>query len=513
MRSMISLLSGVGLVLTGFAFAYSAETESNLKLEANGSGDQMNVIYILADDHRYDVMGFLDHPFVQTPVMDSMAEKGVYFKNAFVTTSLCSPSRASILTGQYMHQHGVVDNNNLARPGTVFFPQYLQQVGYQTAFIGKWHMGGHSDDPRPGFDHWVSFKGQGHYNPPEKSLWTLNVNGKSVPQEGYITDELTDYAVNWLKEERDDSKPFCMYLSHKAVHGMFYPAERHAGRYKDEKMPVPSTMANTDENYAGKPMWLKNQRNSWHGVDFAYHQDTNIEEHYQLYCEALLAVDESIGRVWSYVKEAGLEDNTLIIYMGDNGFQWGEHGLIDKRTAYEASMRVPMLAYCPSKFPAGTVVDEVVANIDIAPTILAAAGLKSPPQMDGRSFLGMVAGEEETEKWRDYLLYEYYWEWNFPHTPTTFAIRGDRYKFIQYHGIWDTDELYDLQNDPDEKENLVNKPEHKELVRDLRIRLHELLATTGGDQVPFGRKMGSGANLRNREGSNAADFPEDVFPE
>ncbi|MCA9038911.1 MAG: sulfatase [Planctomycetaceae bacterium] len=489
----------------------AADSDPRLKLEKINNDQQLNVVYILADDHRYDVMSFLDHPFVQTPVMDAMAEKGVYFKNAFVTTSLCSPSRASILTGQFMHQHGVVDNNNLAKKGTVFFPQYLQQAGYETAFIGKWHMGGHSDAPRPGFDYWVSFKGQGHYYPPENQKWSLNVNGKSVPQKGYITDELTDYALNWLKEDRDQEKPFCLYLSHKAVHGMFYPAERHAGRYKDKKMPVPSTMANTEENYKGKPMWLKNQRNSWHGVDFAYHQETDIEEHYRLYCEALLAVDESIGRVWNYLKEAGLEENTLIIYMGDNGFQWGEHGLIDKRTAYEASMRVPMLAYCPKLFSPGTVVDGVVANIDIAPSVLEAAGLETPNHMDGQSFLKLAAGDQDLSSWRDYLLYEYYWEWNFPHTPTTFALRGDRYKFIQYHGIWDTDELYDLKEDPEEKVNLINMPEHKELVRSLRKRLHEILAETGGDKVPFGQKMGAGANRRSRSGSEPATFPENVY--
>ncbi|MEZ6045709.1 MAG: sulfatase [Planctomycetaceae bacterium] len=511
MRSIYSLVCFLSCLCLGLGFLSAAEDQLDLNLEQIPGAKQRNVVFILADDHRYDVMSFLGHPFLETPVMDSMASQGVFFKNAFVTTSLCSPSRASILTGQYMHQHGVVDNNNLAREGTVFFPQYLQKAGYQTAFIGKWHMGGHSDAPRPGFDHWVSFKGQGHYYPPEKQSWTLNVNGKSVPQKGYITDELTDYALNWLEEERDTSKPFCMYLSHKAVHGMFYPAERHAGRYKDKKMPVPSTMANTEENYKDKPMWLRNQRNSWHGVEFAYHQETDIEEHYQLYCEALLAVDESIGRVWSYLKQAGLEKDTIIIYMGDNGFQWGEHGLIDKRTAYEASMRVPMLAYCPDLFSPGTVVEDVVANIDIAPTVLAAAGLQTPSHMDGKNFLQLAAGEEKSDSWRDYLLYEYYWEWNFPQTPTTFALRGDQYKFIQYHGIWDTDELYDLKNDPEEKVNLINKPEHKELVKKLRIRLHEILAETGGDKVPFGRKMGTGSNLRSRQGSEAADFPEDVL--
>ena len=320
-------------VLITFAFSSQAPA-AELELKKIERAKPLNVVFILSDDHRYDVMSFLGHPWVETPAMDAMAREGVYFKNAMVTTSLCSPSRASILTGQYMHNHGVVDNNVTTKPGTKFFPQYLQAAGYQTAYFGKWHMGGHSDAPRPGFDKWVSFRGQGHYYPPQHlRRWSLNVDGKSVPQKGYITDELTDYAVDWLNTIKDNDKPFFMYLSHKGVHGMFHPAKRHAGRYKDKPLPEPKTMANTPENYKDKPMWLKNQRNSWHGVDFAYHQDTDIAEHYRLYCEALLSVDESIARVRKWLEDNGLTDNTLVMYMGDNGFQWGEHGLVYKRTA------------------------------------------------------------------------------------------------------------------------------------------------------------------------------------
>ena len=289
----------ISLMCLLFCVLLSPVCAADLELEKIEGAKPRNVVFILADDHRYDVMGFLGHPWVETPAMDAMAKDGVYFKNAMVTTSLCSPSRASILTGQYMHNHGVVDNNVSAKPGTIFFPQYLQQAGYKTGFFGKWHMGGHSDDPRPGFDKWISFRGQGHYYPPKHlKNWSLNIDGKSVPQKGYITDELTDYAIEWLDDTvKPSGKPFFVYLSHKGVHGMFHPAERHAGRYKDKSMPIPKTMENTSENYFNKPMWLKNQRNSWHGVDFAYHQDTDIEEHYRLYCEALLSVDESIARV------------------------------------------------------------------------------------------------------------------------------------------------------------------------------------------------------------------------
>ena len=195
-------LASLTMILSAFFAAVptaSHLTAADLKVEKIDGAKALNVVFILSDDHRYDVMSFLGHPWVETPAMDAMARDGVYFENAMVTTSLCSPSRASVLTGQYMHNHGVVDNNVLTPEGTVFFPQYLQAAGYQTGYFGKWHMGGHSDAPRPGFDRWVSFRGQGHYNPPEHlKKWSLNVDGESVPQQGYITDELTDYAIDWL---------------------------------------------------------------------------------------------------------------------------------------------------------------------------------------------------------------------------------------------------------------------------------------------------------------------------
>ncbi len=486
---------------------------ADLTLEKIPGTKPLNVVFILSDDHRFDVMSFLGHPWVQTPAMDAMARDGVYFQNAVVTTSLCSPSRASILTGQYMHNHGVVDNNVLTKPGTIFFPQYLQAAGYQTAYFGKWHMGGHSDAPRPGFDRWVSFRGQGHYYPPTHlKKWSLNVDGKSVPQKGYITDEITDYAIDWLNgTKKQADKPFFMYLSHKGVHGMFHPAKRHAGKYKGKPFPTPKTMPNTKANYKDKPLWLKNQRNSWHGVDFAYHQDTDIAEHYRLYCEALLSVDESIGRVRKWLEENGVADNTLILYMGDNGFQWGEHGLIDKRTAYEASMRVPLLGVCPKLWKPGTKLPQVVANIDIAPTIFEAAGLKTPKQMDGRSFLQLAAGKVKPSAWRKNLLYEYYWEYNFPHTPTTFALRTPRYKFIQYHGIWDLDELYDLQTDPLEEHNLIFSKPHQQSIRKMRADLHKILADANANRVPFSYKRSMGANLLLSSGSKPAVFPPQLL--
>ena len=465
-----------------------------------------NVVFILSDDHRYDAMSFLNHQFARTPHMDAMAKNGVHLKNAFVGTSLCSPSRASILTGLYTFRHRVIDNNRMVPEGTLFFPQYLQAAGYATAFVGKWHMGAADDSPRPGFDRWVSFRGQGHYLPPNPN-YTLNVDGERVKQKGYITDELTDYAIDWLDEQDPAEKPFFLYLSHKAVHANFTPAERHEGSLDAAPFKRPASEADTAENYRGKPRWLRDQRNSWHGVDFPYHSALDIERYYKRYNEALMAVDDSLGRVMKQLDEMGIADETLVIYMGDNGFMFGEHGLIDKRVAYETSIRIPMLMQCPELFRGGTVVERVVANIDVAPTVLEAMGLAKPPHMDGQSFLPLGMGEDIP--WRDYFLYVYYWEKNFPHTPTQFALRGDRFKYITYYGLWDADELYDLQADPGETRNLLHEEEHARTAKEMEASLYQMMADLGGMTIPLNAPRGSSQNkrLRDRGGSEAADFP------
>lgn len=501
---------GCGIVLSIVAWAHGVEpVPATINPVTLKGAHPRNVVFILSDDHRYDAMSFLGHQFAETPHMDAMAKNGVYMKNALVTTSLCSPSRASILTGLYTFRHRVIDNNRLVPDGTIFFPQYLQAAGYATGFIGKWHMGGATDEPRPGFDHWVSFRGQGNYLPPSPD-YTLNVNGERVKQKGYITDELTDYAVDWMESQRDSNKPFFLYLSHKAVHANFTPAERHQGKFADLPFKRPASEANTEENYAGKPRWLEDQRNSWHGVDFPYHSDLDIEKYYKSYCEALCAVDDSVGRVMEQLKKMGIYDDTLVIYMGDNGFMFGEHGLIDKRVAYETSIRVPMLMQCPNLFSGGSVVEQVVANIDVAPTIMEAMGLQKPPHMDGQTMTPLAQGKQVP--WREYFLYNYYWEKNFPQSPTVFALRGQKYKYITYYGLWDTDELYDLESDPNEARNLINEPEMAEVVSDMEQRLYAMMDELGGMEIPLNQPSGRSNNLRLREraGESAADFPKSM---
>lgn len=473
------------LAIASLAFVLAAAGRPGASPQASAQrGAPRNVIFILSDDHRHDFMSFVPGapPFLQTPNLDRMAKQGVHFTNAFVTTALCSPSRASILTGQYAHRHGIVDNSSPIPSGTKFFPQDLQRAGYRTAYIGKWHMGEVDDVPQPGFDHWVSFRGQGVYTDP-----TLNINGKRQQVRGYTTDILTDHALEWLKRQSAGSskQPFFLYLSHKAVHAEFEAAPRHRGRYANAPIPYPDTMADTEANYRGKPRWVKEQRNSWHGVDFMYHGAMQFDGFYRAYAETLLALDDSVGRVLDFVDSAGLGASTLVVYMGDNGFLLGEHGLIDKRNAYEESMRVPMIAYAPGYAASGSTSAALVRNIDIAPTILELAGVTSSTGMDGRSIVPALRGQPAT--WEGEMVYEYYWEYAFPHTPTTLALRGDRYKFIYYPGVWDIQELYDLQADPKERHNLIDVPEHQKRVVQMRERLWDLLEKSGGMKVPIKR--------------------------
>jgi N-acetylglucosamine-6-sulfatase len=445
-----------------------------------------NLVLIVSDDHRYDLMGF--HPeapdWLETPNLDKLASQGAHLSNAFVTTSLCSPSRASILTGQYMHHHRVVDNQRPVAEGTMFFPQYLQGAGYHTAFIGKWHMGHDDDSPRPGFDHWVSFEGQGEYFNP-----TLNINGNKKQFKGYITDIVTNQAIEWFEEIRPKDKPFLLYLSYKAVHYPFLPAPRHHGRYQDKPIPYPETMANSEENYRSQSKWIRERRYGIHGIDHmetgAFDKDPvpSFDNLYWRFCETVHGLDENIGRVIETLEPSIA--NTIMMYMGDNGFALGEHGFYDKRDAFEESIRIPLLAYAPGRIKSGTVLSEMVQNIDIAPTLLSFAGVNVPPnapKMDGKSFAGLLLGEKTA--WRDHILYEYHWEWNFPATPTCFAIRTERYKYIYYHGIWDQNGFYDLKTDPHERHNLIKIPAYQDQVSHLRDQMFRELAISGGLIMP-----------------------------
>ncbi len=452
-----------------------------------------NVVFILTDDHRYNFIGALDHPWLKghTPNLDRFVRRGVHFRNAFVTSSLCSPSRATILTSLYMHSHGVQDNFSKLDPGLPTFPELLRRNGYRTGFFGKWHMGGSGDDPQPGFDHWLSFRGQGDYEDPE-----LNVNGSRRRVRGNMTDILTGEATHFMRDNA--SRPFCLYLSHKAVHAPFRPPDRHAGQFEGLTVPHPASMLYKEEFYRQWPEWVRRRRVTRHGVDGMFDSDEPFDVHYRRYCQCLAGVDDSLGSLWDQLESSRLLDDTLVIYMGDNGYLWGEHGLIDKRAMYEPSIRVPLLAHCPSLFGVSPrPVDSLALNLDIAPAILDAAGVAPPPSMQGRSLLPLATGRPPGD-WRREFLYEYAWEQDFPYTPNIAGLRTETHSLMHYPGIWDIPELYDLRADPEQIHNLlsdarqgprmrgryvnhVKDPDTRRLVEELQGRMARLLTRTGGD--------------------------------
>ncbi|GHV00660.1 acetylglucosamine-6-sulfatase [Bacteroidia bacterium] len=483
----------------------AAAPASGIERPAKNGNKPRNVIFILSDDHRFDFMGFMGTvPWLQTPAMDKMAREGAHIRNAFVTTSLSSPSRCSILTSLYTHEHTVVDNQASQPANLVFFPQYLQQAGYKTAFFGKWHMGTDDDMPRPGFDHWEGFRGQGtYYNV------MININGKRTKfsPELFSSDIITDHTIDFI--DANKKNPFFVYLSYKSVHSPFDASPSRKGMYQDKPIVYPPSfnvphygipqLPSKDAN--GKPLegrgwygpdrmpdWVKNQRESWHGVDYQYHGAKPYETDLRNYCEAITSMDDDIGRLMEYLKKEGLDRSTLVIYMGDNGFTWGEHGLIDKRTFYESSVRVPMLAYCPELIKPGTVVDQMVQNVDIGPTVMDACGIGKASQMRGSSFLPLVGGQK-VSGWRDRIFYEYYWEYDYPQTPTVIGVRTDRYKYIRYLGVWDTNEFYDLASDPHETMNLIDKPELQDTIKAMVGQMYDWLEGSGGMQIPLKRTI------------------------
>lgn len=424
-----------------------------------------NLLFVLVDDLRWDALGCTGHPFVKTPHIDRIAREGMLFRNAFVTTPLCSPSRASFLTGQYVRTHQIKGNGDNAALShkLVTFPRLLHEAGYRTAYIGKWHMGT-DDSPRPGFDRWVSFRGQGQYENP-----ALNIDGRQERREGYMTDLLTDFAIEFLGEQ--SPKPFCLYLAHKAVHGPFTPAPRHAGLFADQPIRRAASAADTLE---GKPMLrrpveepaAKKKKKQAGGQ--AGPSDELVRN--QLRC--LTAIDEGMGRILAALEQTRSLDNTLIVFTSDNGYFWGEHGLGDKRAAYEESIRIPLLARYPRLIRPGAIAEQMVLNIDIAPTMLEAAGVAIPRAIEGRSLVPIMQGK--ARNWRSSFLCECYMETQYPRIASWEAVRTARWKYIRYFELQGMDELYDLSSDPGEMRNLINDPASGKVLADLKKELERL---------------------------------------
>lgn len=413
-----------------------------------------NIIFVLCDNQRWDFMGCAGHPFLKTPHMDRLAKEGVLFSNAFVTTSLCSPSRASFLTGQYAHTHGVMNNETPWNNDNVTFLEILKSVGYDTAFIGKWHMPGRLPDLR-GVDRFVTFtiqKGQGRYID-----CPLIVDGVPTPsRKTYITEELTDYALEFINTPR--VKPFCLYLSHKAVHHRWIPPADMKDLYKDQKPPFPPEF---------DPFVLWTRGHLFEGFNIAA-----PDELYRNYARVVTDVDRELGRLLDTLDQKGLTDNTVVVYAGDNGFFWGEHHLAGTgRWAYEESTRVPLIVRAPGLIPdPGRRAPQMALNIDLAPSLLEMTGLSIPANMEGQSFVPVLrnAGATGRKAW----LYEYFYD--FPYrVPTMQAVRTDNHLYIEYDSRR-APELYDIVQDPRQVSNLLEQPEGKAMAPEMKSLLKEL---------------------------------------
>jgi len=459
----------------------SAWLTLTVALPAQSVDSRPNIIFILTDDQRYDAMGFVGHyPWLKTPNIDRIRKEGVHFANAFTTHSLCAPSRAGFLTGMYSHKHGVTTNQEgreINHEKTPTFGQYLQKAGYHTGYIGKWHMG-EFDDPRPGWDYWCSFKGQGNYT---RNL--LNINGTRIVKEGYVTDVLTDYAIEFI-ESNHHNGPFLLYLSHKAVHGPFTPPERHKHLYDNVSSPKPLSW---DDDLDDKPEWQR-RMNLPHGLGARLRRKhpmpvppkrnpgpypKNGTHNQRNYMRCISAVDEGIGRIFQTLEKNGMLENTVIAFAGDNGYMHGEHGMGDKRLAYNESMRIPLIMRGPGIRP-GSTVEEIALNIDVAPTFLDLAGIKVPPAMQGRSLLPLAAGKQ-VKDWRTAFLYTY-WRDLIPAIPRITAVRTMDKLYVHYPDGDSINELYDLTNDPGEMHNLAQLPEYAPLLKKMQKKLADVMA-------------------------------------
>jgi N-acetylglucosamine-6-sulfatase len=419
-----------------------------------------NIVFILADDLRYDALGCTGNPHVRTPHIDRLAAEGLLFKNFFVATPLCSPSRASFLTGLYPHAHRVINNDKLGLDvisHTLYtFPRMLREAGYETAFIGKWHMG-LDDTRRPGFDLWISFKGQGLYLDP-----VVNIDGIPRQLDGYMTDHLNRWAVEFV--EKSHTKPFALVLAHKGVHAPFIPAPRHEHLYGDVRPVVPP---NARDDLEGKPaMTRKLERIDPFELEGVAPEPAEPSRgrrtgdpaevvRNQMRC--LASVDEGVGQLLDALKRRGLLDETVVIVTADNGYLHGEHGLYNtKYWPYEESIRVPFVVRYPPLFRPGTVREELLLNVDLAPTLLDLAGVEPRVKFHGRSFVPLLG--EPSGSWRTAILAEFFPEKVNPRVPAWQAVRTERWKYIHYPRLEGMDEIYDLAADPGELSNRIGDP-------------------------------------------------------
>lgn len=462
-------------------------------LSVTGAGVQAaarrpNVLLVLTDDQRWDAMGLGGNPNLKTPNIDRIGKEGVYFKNTFCTTSLCSPSRASILSGVYAHAHGVIDNFTEYPAQLASFPRTLQAAGYDTAYFGKWHMGEENDEPRPGFNWFVTHKGQGKYFDTE-----FNLNGqRREVKKGYYTHVVTDMAVEWLERRRPVDQPWLLMIGHKAPHSFYFPEPKYASAFDGVEIRYPDTAFKLD----AKPAWIKERLYTWHGIygplfewrkQFPDDRPEAVKDFANMtraYWGTILSVDDSVGRLYQLLRERGELENTLMVFMGDNGLLNGEHGMVDKRTMHEASIRIPLVVRYPGLIAPdrAKVIEQQVLTVDMAPSILELCGAPPLKRIHGQSWVKLVRSGDPS--WRKAWFYHYNYEKQFPYTPNVRGIRTGEWKYIRYpHGDGGPDrhmaELYHLKEDPEERQNLINDRRYAGTVRRLKADLARLMEATG----------------------------------
>lgn len=456
-----------------------------------------NIILIVVDDMRFDEFGAAGHPWLETPNIDRLAREGAMFTQMVHAIPLCSPNRATILTGQYPARHGVTGNEARSELShrLATFPRALQGGGYRTGFVGKWHMG-NDPTPRPGFDYWVSFPGQGTIIDPP-----LYENGALTPTKGYVTDLLTDRALTFLDSAARQPQPFFLYVAHKAIHpdieqrndgsldlakgSRFIPAPRHAGRYADKPVPrrpnyLPPGKVLPGDSQVSVMLTRKYaaETGKKYGVEIdASTSDATVRSR----AEMLLSIDDGLGRILARLENDGLLDNTVIILTSDNGYFYGEHGLsVERRMPYEEGIKSPLLVRFPPRVASGVKVDALVSSVDIAPTILDFAGVGIGTQVQGRSFVPALTGRDGAGRADAYVEYNGDEVFDWTDDASYRAIRTRRYKLIHWVQHPERDEFYDLEVDPYEMTNRIAEPRYRSTVVTLERRLKDASAAAAG---------------------------------
>ncbi len=508
-NTTISTIAFISMVFVVFNVVTSCSSQQKTKEQKD---QRPNIIFIMSDDHTTQAITAYDSIYADyftTPNIDRLATEGMRFDNVYCANAICGPSRAIIITGKYSNVNGYYKNESGGHfnPDQWTFPEELHNRGYTTAMVGKWHLG---CTPR-GFDYYMYHNNPGqqgfYYNP------VYNLNGKQVTIKGYATNITTDTALSWLNSVKNSGKPFALLLHYKAPHRNWFPDKKYENMYPDKELPYPATF---NDDYKGRE---KTAGDTWMTMDYLNHKDMKMtppegltghalyewEEYgekpgeafmppgcktkeearkwkYQRFIKDYLAcvksVDDNVGRVLDFLEKNGLDKNTIIVYTGDQGFYLGEHGFFDKRFIYEESFRMPFIMRYPAKIKKGNTSQDLISNVDFAPTLLDFAGITLPKEVQGTSFKNIAEGKKPTHL-RDAVYYHYY-EWPFwHHVQPHYGIRTNRYKLAHFYYNIDVWEFYDMQKDPYEMHNAINDPAYADIIANMKIRLKQLRKEVG----------------------------------